>query len=92
MRLKQAGAVINRAVPFQSQMRSRSTCDLIAPDDASGNDVFQSQMRSRSTCDEITDAHIVARIDVSISDEKPLHMRQRWARRARSHHCRFNLR
>src|SRR6266487_173899 len=36
---------------------------------------FQSQTRSRSTCDGFKVAASVARRGVSISDEKPLHMR-----------------
>src|SRR5258708_33143536 len=37
--------------------------------------LFQSQMRSRSTCDTYYDDYRRTRIPVSISDEKPLHMR-----------------
>src|SRR6266487_1474042 len=44
--------------------------------DAIAQQRFQSQTRSRSTCDKITIAELEARTKVSISDEKPLHMRQ----------------
>src|SRR5216683_2943010 len=36
---------------------------------------FQSQMRSRSTCDVVVERNIKLEQYVSISDEKPLHMR-----------------
>jgi hypothetical protein len=38
---------------------------------------FQSQTRSRSTCDAIYSSVHSTLISVSISDEKPLHMRHR---------------
>src|SRR5216683_7890954 len=43
--------------------------------------MFQSQTRSRSTCDAASVQGSVPRGVVSISDEKPLHMRL-WATRA----------
>src|SRR6266571_2607159 len=63
---------------FQSQMRSRSTCDLakrlwLLP----STSLFQSQMRSRSTCDWAKTRLWGKQEPVSISDEKPLHMRRR---------------
>src|SRR5260370_15327282 len=85
---------------FQSQTRSRSTCDaaaLLIPDrmpicfnlrrEAAPHATptlcqlplaispFQSQTRSRSTCDGNLDAIEESYRKVSISDEKPLHMR-----------------
>src|SRR6266705_673379 len=39
-------------------------------------ELFQSQTRSRSTCDTSRRGYMVERLSVSISDEKPLHMRQ----------------
>src|SRR5258708_6691841 len=41
---------------------------------SSGFGFFQSQMRSRSTCDRRALHHAPVRGNVSISDEKPLHM------------------
>src|SRR6266700_1017436 len=40
-----------------------------------GQDMFQSQTRSRSTCDVQVGEVVVPVTHVSISDEKPLHMR-----------------
>src|SRR6266487_3676793 len=63
---------------FQSQTRSRSTCDAATSSQVKLVDTtFQSQTRSRSTCDERE--YIMSACDhkVSISDEKPLHMRPR---------------
>ncbi len=102
---------------FQSQTRSRSTCDICksrgpswgysvsisdekplhmrlcaiirhmrifvgfnlrreaAPHATSTSTVFQSQTRSRSTCDQQSRTLCGSRKGVSISDEKPLHMR-----------------
>src|SRR6266487_3895671 len=99
------------AKSFQSQTRSRSTCDMpgryrpcpaiygfnlrreAAPHAtrvkvlAVGvTDWFQSQTRSRSTCDQVGQVHVVPVFIVSISDEKPLHMR-----RANRCHCRCHL-
>ncbi len=61
---------------FQSQMRSRSTCDS-GRGMLSGRALylFQSQMRSRSTCDNDDGLAAWKWLAVSISDEKPLHMR-----------------
>ncbi len=39
---------------FQSQTRSRSTCDINLPPEHQTGDEFQSQTRSRSTCDYAT--------------------------------------
>src|SRR5216683_1719826 len=61
---------------FQSQMRSRSTCDIVAVFGVCSYASFQSQMRSRSTCDCGSDDAYIAEHRVSISDEKPLHMRR----------------
>src|SRR5216683_1065821 len=44
---------------------------------------FQSQMRSRSTCDPFVIEILIAKEIVSISDEKPLHMRLPRARDGR---------
>ncbi len=85
---------------FQSQTRSRSTCDAstyvtpparllgfnlrreAAPHATSREErcqmpenVFQSQTRSRSTCDFVKRLCCQLSLHVSISDEKPLHMR-----------------
>ncbi len=61
---------------FQSQTRSRSTCDLAATlVPAVDSTPFQSQTRSRSTCDHDWRELLDALPRVSISDEKPLHMR-----------------
>src|SRR6266566_4480280 len=40
---------------------------------------FQSQTRSRSTCDRASDNQYRYWLNVSISDEKPLHMRRHMA-------------
>src|SRR5713101_2243443 len=56
-------------------MRSRSTCDSNISWGPINNAVFQSQMRSRSTCDNEHRKCSVDSLIVSISDEKPLHMR-----------------
>src|SRR6266699_418300 len=86
---------------FQSQTRSRSTCDLsfmvntLSPllcfnlrREAAPHATFlfflqayailrfQSQTRSRSTCDHRTQPYRRLSSCVSISDEKPLHMRR----------------
>src|SRR6266567_2900960 len=61
---------------FQSQTRSRSTCDAFASPVTTGNSRFQSQTRSRSTCDSGILYPSSYLTFVSISDEKPLHMRQ----------------
>src|SRR6266571_1908497 len=60
---------------FQSQMRSRSTCDIASCLHLLYRPEFQSQMRSRSTCDYHCSLLILKISFVSISDEKPLHMR-----------------
>src|SRR6266700_3464841 len=84
---------------FQSQTRSRSTCDFSSGAAREDRKAFQSQTRSRSTCDynimgndvqvvsfnlrreaapHATSSNTLASdslISVSISDEKPLHMR-----------------
>src|SRR6266567_438410 len=61
---------------FQSQTRSRSTCDSDATVTGQLLDMFQSQTRSRSTCDEEKERmELTWKTNVSISDEKPLHMR-----------------
>src|SRR6266487_567967 len=61
---------------FQSQTRSRSTCDLRRTSEADQDgDGFQSQTRSRSTCDMALTDFPWLQLCVSISDEKPLHMR-----------------
>src|SRR6266487_1355936 len=64
---------------FQSQTRSRSTCDpsliafgLLYPE-------FQTQTRSRSTCHTEVRDRSEGKWPVSISDEKPLHMRPKVA-------------
>jgi len=62
--------------PFQSQTRSRSTCDVKASRLRVAGTWFQSQTRSRSTCDASGFKRKVVHLGVSISDEKPLHMRQ----------------
>src|SRR6266851_3309824 len=56
------------------------------------NTLFQSQTRSRSTCDMIGMSRLCHVIAVSISDEKPLHMRQLLAARGIVHCAGFNLR
>src|SRR6266567_4538822 len=58
-------------------MRSRSTCDGGYAGLALMSLSFQSQMRSRSTCDPMyyTPTGLLLSC-VSISDEKPLHMRR----------------
>src|SRR6266700_371529 len=85
---------------FQSQTRSRSTCDFSSGAAREDRKAFQSQTRSRSTCDynimgndvqvvsfnlrreaapHATSSNTLASeslISVSISDEKPLHMRR----------------
>src|SRR5216683_1162858 len=53
---------------------------------------FQSQTRSRSTCDFPQPPSSTMPNSVSISDEKPLHMRQRRPANSPSSHWRFNLR
>src|SRR6266699_3159381 len=71
------GKCISSYSSFQSQMRSRSTCDKYHSPAKVACGVFQSQMRSRSTCDFVRTLCTSSRGVVSISDEKPLHMRQR---------------
>src|SRR6266568_2992953 len=86
---------------FQSQTRSRSTCDVsvglmvdgsdacfnlrreaaphatyVANEAGVSKSAFQSQTRSRSTCDNAMNVASHFCMMVSISDEKPLHMRQ----------------
>src|SRR6266568_2514614 len=86
---------------FQSQTRSRSTCDVsvglmvdgsdacfnlrreaaphatyVANEAGVSKSAFQSQTRSRSTCDNAMNVASHFFMMVSISDEKPLHMRQ----------------
>src|SRR5229473_216480 len=56
-------------------MRSRSTCDGSSTSMARSAFLFQSQMRSRSTCDLSWFTVGTLCFLVSISDEKPLHMR-----------------
>ncbi len=76
MRLGHGGHGCGDIGEFQSQTRSRSTCDLslvLLP--GLWTDGFQSQTRSRSTCDKVFRVHIRLQHLVSISDEKPLHMR-----------------
>src|SRR6266487_7177499 len=78
---------------FQSQTRSRSTCDLRRTSEADQDgDGFQSQTRSRSTCDTIQRQYCGTPLNVSISDEKPLHMRHGLGRVARANRTSFNLR
>src|SRR6266851_515528 len=60
---------------FQSQTRSRSTCDSIHKGGPARHFLFQSQTRSRSTCDLVVTPPVLFNLYVSISDEKPLHMR-----------------
>jgi len=60
---------------FQSQTRSRSTCDIDTQEVYRANAPFQSQTRSRSTCDAFLLRMKACPYPVSISDEKPLHMR-----------------
>src|SRR6266516_3696571 len=60
---------------FQSQTRSRSTCDSLSTCEYVGDNSFQSKTRSRSTCDAAFHLYQVYSPQVSISDEKPLHMR-----------------
>src|SRR6266567_2119148 len=63
---------------FQSQTRSRSTCDAATSSQVKLVDTtFQSQTRSRSTCDYVVFLVESGGSHVSISDEKPLHMRPR---------------
>src|SRR5258708_35235929 len=54
MRLQDEAASGQYHTQFQSQMRSRSTCDQPSPMDRVSDERFQSQMRSRSTCDDIS--------------------------------------
>src|SRR6266567_909521 len=63
---------------FQSQTRSRSTCDDAHGASKHAGIRFQSQTRSRSTCDCALPGPAWRPCRVSISDEKPLHMRRRW--------------
>src|SRR6266705_1787557 len=60
-------------VLFQSQTRSRSTCDTVVLRYEIVQRVFQSQTRSRSTCDTNNQTRQNNFCGVSISDEKPLH-------------------
>src|SRR6266849_1779353 len=71
-----ANGISLRVNQFQSQMRSRSTCDDEPLSATWARGMFQSQMRSRSTCDENAPAATLKGVIVSISDEKPLHMRR----------------
>src|SRR6266487_3399743 len=64
---------------FQSQTRSRSTCDFTITRAPSRTAWFQSQTRSRSTCDTEVRDRSEGKWPVSISDEKPLHMRPKVA-------------
>src|SRR5229473_2238027 len=57
-------------------MRSRSTCDIAYAPSSLMVGSFQSQMRSRSTCDSLRTCAANSLQKVSISDEKPLHMRR----------------
>ncbi len=99
MRPKVAYALFWLDKLFQSQTRSRSTCDFSSGAAREDRKAFQSQTRSRSTCDynimgndvqvvsfnlrreaapHATSSNTLASdslISVSISDEKPLHMR-----------------
>ncbi len=75
MRHGHAQHVKGGASKFQSQMRSRSTCDDISTHNGHPLSMFQSQMRSRSTCDILIVGVLLTHWKVSISDEKPLHMR-----------------
>src|SRR5216683_1084108 len=54
--------------------------------------LFQSQTRSRSTCDSKRLAECQPLFFVSISDEKPLHMRQRFSTSMNESLKCFNLR
>ncbi len=54
--------------------------------------MFQSQMRSRSTCDFCSYSYYGRLFCVSISDEKPLHMRLLIEGRIQSRYKCFNLR
>src|SRR6266699_2184993 len=93
MRPRWLGAWEQEGYQFQSQTRSRSTCDLGGPSAiAPAQYQFQSQTRSRSTCD-ISKPHLISvLLQVSISDEKPLHMRQPHCRRQANPRRCFNLR
>src|SRR6266849_2919401 len=70
-----ANGISLRVNQFQSQMRSRSTCDDEPLSATWARGMFQSQMRSRSTCDENAPAATLKDVIGSISDEKPLHIR-----------------
>src|SRR6266581_7917851 len=74
---------------FQSQMRSRSTCDIASCLHLLYRPEFQSQMRSRSTCDYHCSLLILKISFVSISDEKPLHMRLHTSSPLSGAICRF---
>src|SRR6266487_726680 len=100
MRPKVAYALFWLDKLFQSKTRSRSTCDFSSGAAREDRKAFQSQTRSRSTCDynimgndvQVVSfnlrreaaphataqfsAHGLCSYPVSISDEKPLHMRR----------------
>src|SRR6266581_777423 len=77
---------------FQSQTRSRSTCDDTQIVHDAPSLLFQSQTRSRSTCDIAQTPFVVPAVYVSISDEKPLHMRHVTEVSNEALRNRFNLR
>ncbi len=79
-------------VLFQSQTRSRSTCDTVVLRYEIVQRVFQSQTRSRSTCDTNNQTRQNNFCGVSISDEKPLHMRRFASLAWQSRRPCFNLR
>ncbi len=92
MRRALRGRDVNGFACFNLRREAAPHATGIASNDGTEGASFQSQTRSRSTCDLIDVPGIIHTLLVSISDEKPLHMRRIDDARQRLPVPGFNLR
>src|SRR6266702_4590235 len=92
MRPKDISLFLSRFGGFNLRREAAPHATSSVPSYSSVMDSFQSQTRSRSTCDCLSAYCSIHPFYVSISDEKPLHMRHHFHTRC-THRCLgFNLR
>src|SRR6266567_2204222 len=77
MRPPTAKGTATMAISFNLRREAAPHATPVSTRQGGGGVMFQSQTRSRSTCDDLRTQGSILLPEVSISDEKPLHMRRR---------------